>query len=375
MPRRIALAALFVFTLAATAVADPAARQAAEVQDILMLVESGVSEDVVVKHIRSSGFVYELTTEDILRLREQGVSDNVIEAMLDTALLQEPADVNLESQDRVVRNYDDDADAYFGISAGYFSPWYQYPYAWGFYYDPFPSCYSLYYYPPFAFHAGWGWYGNCGYYNAGYWPSYRWCDTSYWASACNSPRSCYVSVPRSENVSRWQAGQSMPSRRNALPARSRSVYDRRSVEALRSERLARSLDRERVNVRNRGQGTAVGTTAPRRSTDAVQARQPRRGDVQDASRRLNPRALRSAPRPTRQPQAAPPRSGAPTAAPRSAPRSDAAPRSTPRSDAAPRSTPRSAAPASGPRGGASAAAPRSGSMGRSGAGASMPRSR
>jgi len=173
MIRRIALAVVFALALAATAGADPAALQAEHIQDIVMLVEGGVPEELVIKHIHTSSFVYELSTEDILRLREMGVSDPIIEAMLDTAL-QAPPDMSLEAQDRGATGDFDDPDVY--ISAGYFSPWYQYPYAWGFYYDPFPSCYSMYYYPPFTFHAGWGWYGNCGYYYADYWPSYRWCS-------------------------------------------------------------------------------------------------------------------------------------------------------------------------------------------------------
>src|SRR6185295_17168391 len=104
-------------------------------------------------------------------------------------------------------------------------------------------------------------------------------------------------------------------------------------EALRAERLARSLDRERVNVRNRSDASAVGAPAPRGTSEALPTRQPR-GSSSSAARVLAPRTLRNAPRPQRATQSQP-RNAAPATAPRSAPRS-----------AAPAAPPRSSAPAS-----------------------------
>lgn len=53
--------------------------------EILELVEAGVSDEVIISQIKATGAYFELTSEDILFLKDQGVSDAVIKAMIDTA--------------------------------------------------------------------------------------------------------------------------------------------------------------------------------------------------------------------------------------------------------------------------------------------------
>jgi hypothetical protein len=170
------------------------------------LVEKGVADDVIVKHIQARGFVFNLTADDILELHDQGVSDVVVEAMLDTSLQEQST--TPRSQRRYV-DYDE-PDAYVSLSAGYFSPWYWYPVAWGFYYDPFPSCYSSYYYP-FRFCSSWGWYGGCHYWYPNYWAGYRWCDPYWWNYTSTHPGG-WVNAPRATPGTRWESGRGMPAR-------------------------------------------------------------------------------------------------------------------------------------------------------------------
>ena len=78
-------------TAAKPAAAKPAAPKPsptatpADVDQIIELSKSGMSENLVIKTVQSSGKVYALAPADVLRLKKAGVSEGVIEAMLDTS--------------------------------------------------------------------------------------------------------------------------------------------------------------------------------------------------------------------------------------------------------------------------------------------------
>jgi len=152
------------------------------------------------------------------------------------------------------------------LSAGYFSPWYQYPYAWGFYYDPFPSWYSTFYYPPFYFTYNWGWYGSCGYWYPGYWPGYRWCDPYYYHYA-HAHHGNWVPVPHSQYASRWEPGHGLgnhrgsPGQRTAASNLRRGVLSSSASHGVRAPQLQGRSNSTRLHVRNPGSG-GVPVSAP-----------------------------------------------------------------------------------------------------------------
>ncbi|MFH1278771.1 MAG: hypothetical protein ABIK65_10375 [Candidatus Eisenbacteria bacterium] len=51
-------------------------------EDVLALIEAGVSERLIVAQIETSGSDFALTTDDILELEEMGVSERILEAMI-----------------------------------------------------------------------------------------------------------------------------------------------------------------------------------------------------------------------------------------------------------------------------------------------------
>jgi hypothetical protein len=58
------------------------------VADVKALVKAGLSEEVVISHIRNSRAVYRLTVAEIIDLKESGVSNKVIDFMINTASSQ-----------------------------------------------------------------------------------------------------------------------------------------------------------------------------------------------------------------------------------------------------------------------------------------------
>jgi hypothetical protein len=356
MARRILCVLVLALGLAAgVAYADPDPDLEAELAAVLDLMDAGVSDAVIIKHIQARGFVFDLTADDILDLRRYGVSDTVIEAMLDTAI----GDSDRRSRRSRYRDSDDDRDDWsLTIAGGYFSPWYQYPYAWGFYYDPFPACYSFYYYP-FRYAYSWGYYGHCNnYYYRRWCAPYRWWDDPRWYSYTESRASCRVRVPR-ETAIAWHAGRGLHADRPA--ARVREGSTSRSAPR-RDATLGDRLGRDRVHVRtprtpsNEGSRSGSSADAPRRRSgvaaprdrDRVQApRSGRSGEAAPAPRSGRSGEAAPAPRGNREAAPAPAPRGGREAAPAPAPRGghEAAPAPTPRHNAsapAPRSAPRTA---------------------------------
>jgi hypothetical protein len=157
MGRRLATflgAVLLIGLVASQALAHDEKVQAQLIDEVLRMTEASVPEDIILKQIAAWGFEFELSADDIVELRSLGVSDAVIAAMVDTGH---------------AAGYDDkEPQRNLYVSAGFYSPWYAYPYAWSFYYDPFPYVYSAYYYPiyyhaPYFGHYGWS---GCTYYYA-----------------------------------------------------------------------------------------------------------------------------------------------------------------------------------------------------------------
>ncbi|MFH1692056.1 MAG: YMGG-like glycine zipper-containing protein [Candidatus Omnitrophota bacterium] len=54
------------------------------ISDIIVLAQSGVSDDVIIEKISKTKSVFNLSVEEIEALRKQGVSSRVINVMLDT---------------------------------------------------------------------------------------------------------------------------------------------------------------------------------------------------------------------------------------------------------------------------------------------------
>jgi hypothetical protein len=157
MHRRLATffgAVLLIGLVASQALAHDEKVQAQLIDEVLRMTEAGVPEDIILKQITAWGFEFELSADDIVELRSLGVSDAVVAAMVDTG---------------ATAGYEDKAPEHsLHVSAGFYSPWYCYPYAWSLYYDPFPWMYSAYYYPvyyhaPYFGHYGWS---GCTYYSA-----------------------------------------------------------------------------------------------------------------------------------------------------------------------------------------------------------------
>jgi len=276
MVKRIALGLTLLLALSGPVAAGQLEDQAAEIEDVLQLVAQGVSDEIIIKHIEARGFVYDLTADEILQLRDRGISETVIAAMLDTAIDNQPSQREREPvNDQAEQN---DVDVYLG--AGYFSPWYYYPYAWSYYYDPFPVYYSAYYYP-FAFSIGWGWYGSSNYWYPNYWGGYGWCDPYYWDYAYCRP-GCWVPAP-DYYADRWESGRGLPSDRSAPPrTRTGEAVNRvhqASTSAPRTSQPATSV-RQGTSVAGTRQGqpaTSVrqgtSTASPRQGQPSTQVRE------------------------------------------------------------------------------------------------------
>jgi len=139
------LTALFVIMATPVLACDDAEDQAYLLDEILRLSYEGVPDRIIIKQMQTMEFVFCISGDDIIELRQLGVSDEVIESIIETSL-------EIEEQ----RGSD---TVYVRVSPGYWSPWYRYPSAWGYYYDPFPLSYSYYYYP-FLYQCGYrDWYG------------------------------------------------------------------------------------------------------------------------------------------------------------------------------------------------------------------------
>lgn len=133
--------------VASSAWAHDAKMQAELLDEVLRLTHAQVPDQLILDQIDAWGYAFELTADDIVELRTLGVSDSVIHALIGTA--------GYEASELSVSR------THVYLSAGFYSPWYYYPYAWAGYCDPFPRLYASFYYP-FYYGVGFGYYGWCG---------------------------------------------------------------------------------------------------------------------------------------------------------------------------------------------------------------------
>ncbi len=61
------------------------ARRQIGVVDVVQMVQSHVSDDLIIADIRASGSVFQLSAQDTIWLKQNGVSDRVIQEMMATA--------------------------------------------------------------------------------------------------------------------------------------------------------------------------------------------------------------------------------------------------------------------------------------------------
>jgi hypothetical protein len=55
------------------------------VADVKALAKAGLSDEVILSHIRNSQSMYRLTTAEIIDLKNSGVSEKIIDFMINTA--------------------------------------------------------------------------------------------------------------------------------------------------------------------------------------------------------------------------------------------------------------------------------------------------
>jgi len=67
----------------------PAAPDDARLTDVVKIVKSGISENLIAEQIKQSGLTYKLSLNDLLYLKQNGVQDSVITALLATKTAEE----------------------------------------------------------------------------------------------------------------------------------------------------------------------------------------------------------------------------------------------------------------------------------------------
>lgn len=95
---------------------------AVTVNDVIMMSQAGVSEELIVNHVRAHGMVAPLTTDDLIRLQQAGVGAAAITTMQATPQPVAVVQAAAPPPPVVVEEY------YYG--PGYCGPWYH-----GYYHD------------------------------------------------------------------------------------------------------------------------------------------------------------------------------------------------------------------------------------------------
>jgi hypothetical protein len=102
---------------------------ATTIEDVVSMHNAGVSDQVIITHLRYHGLVRELTAQDLIALQQQGLSPAVIQAMQTPPAAAQPQTVVVRQPAPppvVVEEY------YYG------HPYYHHPHYWG-YRPPPPS--------------------------------------------------------------------------------------------------------------------------------------------------------------------------------------------------------------------------------------------
>jgi hypothetical protein len=89
----LALMAVIVMVVPASSARAqyPVAAPETTIQDLLGLQAAGMTDDILIGLIQSSGTVFTLTADDLIYLRQQGLTERVLLAMLNTRRLPPPA--------------------------------------------------------------------------------------------------------------------------------------------------------------------------------------------------------------------------------------------------------------------------------------------
>ncbi len=78
-------------------------RQSVTVHGVISMAQSGLSEDVIITHIQTTGLAHRLQPNDLVLLSQSGVSDRVIRAMQTAPLAASPAPASAPvTRDRVI---------------------------------------------------------------------------------------------------------------------------------------------------------------------------------------------------------------------------------------------------------------------------------
>jgi len=162
MKHPLTLAAIALFALA---LAGPV--RAMDVDDVVVLLQNGVGEQVILAQVAAEGARFALTTDNILDLRKAGSSDDLIRQLILTGGDRGSSEAPGSTESRP----DDWTTGYYAPSAQ--AQLYYYPFGYNWYAWP----YSFSYYYPFS------WW-NAGFYYAGWW-NMGWyagypCHDYYW---------------------------------------------------------------------------------------------------------------------------------------------------------------------------------------------------
>jgi len=146
------------------------------VDDVIRLMEAGVSERVIIAQIEEDGTDFDLSTEDILELEEMGVGERIIEAMIRSGSLSAemeaaPSDEEVYVEEEVVdvvpshlgyTRYDHPRSVVVRyvpwsvphVAYVYADPWYWDPWWWDSYFYV-----SYHWYPRYAsrWYVSWSW--------------------------------------------------------------------------------------------------------------------------------------------------------------------------------------------------------------------------
>ena len=96
--RTISILSIFLLALSvfhSSAQAKPSPRRAASsefsVADVIKLTKAGVSEDIIIQHIKKKAHPFDLSTDQLIALKNANVSDRVVQVMIDPSKADAPA--------------------------------------------------------------------------------------------------------------------------------------------------------------------------------------------------------------------------------------------------------------------------------------------
>lgn len=92
----------FLFALAVSCLAVPAAAETLTNESVLALLNAGLGDDVVIAKIKTSPSSFDLTTEQVIALKQKGMSGPVLAAMISASAAPVPVAMSVDSPDPMV---------------------------------------------------------------------------------------------------------------------------------------------------------------------------------------------------------------------------------------------------------------------------------